>query len=314
MPIFDLYSKRKRRAEQGAPGPYQYDVIPPELRRQIVIIWLDTIGPFAPADHYSFHGERPSNDRWRFIFKTMLKERGVFELGNRQSDPCEQCQEFLLNADTDDALDIIEVSFRLIERVLGDLSPYQRREESLSQEPDDAIAELNARFREHRLGYQYVNGQIVRVDSELLYNEVTIPALVLLHEEGFEGPLDEFMNAHEHYRKGEAKDANVDALNALESTLKAICDARKWRYPAGANGAGLVKIVIQHGLIPPELQSHFDHLIEAMKTGLPPVRHNYGGHGQGAERKSVPDHLAGYALHLMAANIVLLIEAHKAFR
>lgn len=314
MPIFDTYTKRKRRAQKGAPEPFQHEVIPVELRRQIVIIWLDTIGPFVPPNRYSFHGEPPPNDRWRFIFKTMLKERGAFELGDHRSDPCTQCQEFLLNADTDDALEIIEVSFRFIERALGDLSDYQRRQEGLAQSADDAIAELNARFREHGLGYQYVNGQIVRVDSELLYSEVTVPALVLLHAERFEGPLDEFMSAHEHYRKGEAKDANVDALNALESTLKAICDARKWRYPAGANGAGLVRIVIQHGLIPAELQSHFDHLIEAMKTGLPPVRHNYGGHGQGAERRSVPDHLAGYALHLMAANIVLLVEAHKALR
>lgn len=49
-----------------------------------------------------------------------------------------------------------------------------------------------------------------------------------------------------------------------------------------------------------------------MQTGLPPMRNNYGGHGQGADVKTVEDHLAAYSLHLMAANIVLLIEAHQA--
>ena len=99
----------------------------------------------------------------------------------------------------------------------------------------------------------------------------------LLHEEGFEGPLEEFMSAHEHYRKGETKDANVDALNALESTLKAICDKRKWKRSPSAQGADLIRVVVNHGLIPAELQGHFDHLIKAMEKGLPPIRHNYGG-------------------------------------
>lgn len=66
------------------------------------------------------------------------------------------------------------------------------------------------------------------------------------------------------------------------------------------------------GLIPKELQSHFESLIKAMEAGLPPIRHNFGGHGQGATPRDVPGHLAAYALHLTGANIVLLIEADKA--
>lgn len=182
----------------------------------------------------------------------------------------------------------------------------------MKQNADSAINELNYRFREHGVGYRFENGMLIRIDSELLHTEVTVPALRLLNEAGFEGPLEEFMNAHAHFRKGEMKDANVDALNALESTLKAICDARKWKRPSTANGAGLVQIVVNHGLIPPQLQTHFDHLIDAMKKGLPPVRHNFGGHGQGAQVQTVEQHLVAYSLHLMAANIVLLIEAHRA--
>jgi Domain of unknown function (DUF7014) len=51
-----------------------------------------------------------------------------------------------------------------------------------------------------------------------------------------------------------------------------------------------------------------------MKSGLPPVRHNFGGHGQGATVKVVERHLSAYSLHLMAANIVLLIQAHQALK
>ena len=51
-----------------------------------------------------------------------------------------------------------------------------------------------------------------------------------------------------------------------------------------------------------------------MEGGVPAVRNKDGGHGQGAEVREVPPGLAGYALHLTAANIVLLVEAHKAMK
>jgi hypothetical protein len=173
---------------------------------------------------------------------------------------------------------------------------------------------LNHRLLEHGVGYRFEGGLLVRVDSEYLHREVTEPAIRLLREEGFEGALEEFTNAHSHYRKGETKDANVDALNALESTLKAICDAHSWRFSSSVTGAGLISLVVQKGLIPAELQGQFSHLIDAMKSGLPPARHNFGGHGQGATVKVVERHPSAYSLHLMAANIVLLIQAHQALK
>jgi Domain of unknown function (DUF7014) len=42
------------------------------------------------------------------------------------------------------------------------------------------------------------------------------------------------------------------------------------------------------------------------------VRNKNSGHGQGRSPKQVPGHLARYALHLAATNIVFLVEAHEA--
>jgi hypothetical protein len=318
VPIYDTFTKRKRAAAKAAAGSidvYQYDSIPAALRTQVAYIWTSTIGAYREIGRYDFSGPPPCNERWEFIRDLVARERGVFSLSPRTSDnPLEQCAYVLLHGSADDALEIIEASFRLIERVMADHDDWQRQQEGLTQNAAEAIAELNGRFREHGVGYRFENGTLIRVDSELLHEEVTKPALRLLHVHGFEGALQEFMSAHEHYRRGEAKDANVDALNALESTLKTICDERKWKYPGTATATDLVKIVVGKSLIPAELQGQFDHLIRAMKTGLPPVRHNFGGHGQGAEVKKVSDHLAAYSLHLMASNIVLLIEAHRAVR
>jgi AbiJ N-terminal domain 4 len=314
VPIYDTFTKRKRRAERGRQTDvYRYDVVPETLRAQVLYIWREALGGYRKMHPYEFQGPPPSNDRWQVIRDVIAKERGVLSLSGRASDnPLEQCVRSLLEGTADEALELIEVTFRAIDKGMSQMTDWERQKEGLKTSPSEAIEELNGRFREHGVGYRYEDGLLVRIDSEMLHSEVTAPALQLLHEEGFEGPLQEFMSAHEHHRKGETKDANVDALNALESTLKAICDKRKWKYSGTATATDLIRVVMDNGLIPAQLQSQFDNLIRAMKTGLPPVRHNFGGHGQGASSRTVEDHLAAYSLHLMAANIVLLIEAHRA--
>jgi hypothetical protein len=313
MPIFDTFTKRKREAARaGKPEVYQYDLVPEALRVQVFYMWREALGGYQEMGPFDYSAAPPSNRRWETIRNSVARERGVLSLSGKDEDPFRQCGHLLLFGDTDDALEIIEMTFRYIDVVMRRLDDWQREQEGLTQSAEEAIAELNHRLKEHRVGYQYQGGMLVRVDSQLLHNEATVPAIQLLNEQGFEGALDEFMRAHDHYRKGELKDANVDALNALESTLKAICDKRKWKYSSSATATDLVRIVAGKGLLPPELQSHFHHLIKAMKSGLPPLRHNYGGHGQGSDVKDVADHLAAYSLHLMASNIVLLIEAHRA--
>jgi hypothetical protein len=183
---------------------------------------------------------------------------------------------------------------------------------SITQTPDDAIAELNRRFREPGVGYQYVGGDIIRVDSHFLHAEAVKPALALLNAARFTGPADEFMRAFEHHRKGENKDAIADALNAFESTIKAICDARKWTYGPKDTAKPLMDILFKNGLVPSELESHFAGLRSAMESGLPTLANRTSRHGQGATPVEVPPHFTAYGLHLVASNIVFLVECHKA--
>jgi hypothetical protein len=42
------------------------------------------------------------------------------------------------------------------------------------------------------------------------------------------------------------------------------------------------------------------------------IRDRQGGHGAAPGDNSVPDHISAFALHLTAANIVLLVKAHIA--
>ena len=241
----------------------------------------------------------------------MAKEQGVFELapgGNAQK----KSADFLLACDTDDALSIIQLTFLAIDKAVRNWGPADLFNGKITQEPDAAITELNQRFAEHSLGYQYMDGKIIKIDSEYTHEEIVKPALALLHEQGFTGPSDEFMKAHEHYRHGRHKEAITEALKAFESTMKAICDARGWGYSATATAKPLIDAVLKNNPIPAPLASSFNAFRAAMESGLPTVRNKLSGHGQGAQPVTVPDYVAEYALNLAASNIVLLVRAHKA--
>ena len=75
------------------------------------------------------------------------------------------------------------------------------------------LIELNYRFREHRVGYQYESGQIIKVDSQFVHSEVVKPALSFLSDPIYKGANEEFLKAHEHYRKRRYK----ECLNATVS-------------------------------------------------------------------------------------------------
>jgi hypothetical protein len=254
-----------------------------------------------------------------------LAELGLLRLGQSTAIAREQCIAFLRTAPTDNALDIIEYSFRLmLDWRLGETTEdadddaAEKAEESEEDEDDgrmsatEAVEELNYRLRENGVGYQFENGYILRADSAYVHQEVVKPTIQLLSETGFEGPNQEFMRAHEHYRHGRNKEAIADALKAFESTMKAICGRRSWGYPPGATASRLTEVVLANGLIPPYLTQHFSALKSTLDAGLPTLRNRRGGHGQGAQPVEVPDYLAAYALHLAGTNIELLVEADKA--
>jgi hypothetical protein len=318
MAIIDIYSKRKKAAERSNQAEiYQYTSLPIQFRQQVIYIWKDAIGTYHSNNVYAtirFKGipvdpqvDPHINQVWQSIYKSLARELGLPE----SSTPNEECMTFFLdpNTHTDNLLDVIEITFQHIERRIP------RTEFSISQRPNDAINELNDRFRQHGIGYQYIKGQIIRVDSLFIHAEAVIPALTLISSEGFIGAEQEFRSAHEHYRNQEYKAAIFDAAKAFESTMKTICDKFGWAYNHdGDTAAILINTVLRNELIPKYLQSHFFALKRVLESGLPTVRNKEAGHGQGAEPVDVPQYLAAYALHLAASNIVLLVEAYKAKR
>ncbi len=298
MKVFDLFSKRQKQSRGEVPDVYQYETIPHELRVQVVHILQDGFGD----SHASFQA-------YEVIHNILCREYGVFTLGKAHNSHFESVTNFLLQTDeTEKAIDVIELLFRYIDRVVRKDAPKfgQRKISS-----DEAIDELNHRFREHGVGYQYESGKIIRVDSQLIHSEVVRPALSMLSAPMYKGANAEYLSAHEHYRTRKYKECLNECLKAFESCMKAICEKRKWAYNEKDTAKRLVEIVFEHGLIPTFMQSHFSGLRSTLEAGVPTIRNRLSGHGQGTEEVSVPESIAAYALHLTASNILLLARANN---
>lgn len=306
--IYETYSRRmKKRERAGRTDVYQYDDLAQPLRVKIHLILRDALG----RDYVRTVGRRrDSSNLWAELHDQMCRELGVFNLDdNAQLDAQEKCRRFLLSTATSDAIDFIDMAFFVVAQMPDlkghDTNPYVR------MAPEDAIEELNGRFKEHGVGYQFVEEQIVRVDSQYVHAEVVKPAISLLHTAGFDGASEEFLRAHEHYRKGRLGEAMSDALKAFESTMKAVCDKNGWKYREGDTAKALIKTVLDENLVPRYMETHLAGLRNTLEAGLPTVRNKNSGHGQGAKVREVPEYFAGYALHLAATNIVFLVEAHE---
>lgn len=311
MPIFDIFSKRRKRLQGKIPEVYVYDNLPEPLRVQIVQIWWDTLGN---RDQYYGYGD---GDKVKHIYKSLVemlcREYGVFRLSESEAHSgdrnflIELASFFLEEKDVEKALDAVELSFRVIDSYIRS-NDYLSRYDA-PKIADDAIEELNNRFREHGVGYQFANGQIIRIDSEFTHDEIVKPALKLLNQRQYAGAQQEFLKAHEHYRKGNAKEALSECLKAFESTMKTICDKRGWSYGDNATAKPLIQACFDNGLIPSFWQSHYSSLRNLLESSVPTGRNKLSGHGQGTTPVSVPSHLVAYMLHMTASAIVFLTEA-----
>lgn len=296
MAVFDLFSKRQKRLRGEYPDVYVYDELPKAFRVQVVHIIKDALG----KDTYNTNH---MSDAYKFVHDTLCREYGLFKLTDSYDESFEQVtfKFFLKEQSVEKVLDVIEMFFRLIDIYFRKNHP-DKRFSGAKLSPDEAIEELNTRFKEHGIGYQFESSEIIRVDSEFIHSEVVKPTLAMLRGEQYAGANDEFLSAHEHYRHGKYKECLNDCLKAFESTMRVICNRRGWEVPSNATASKLIKACVDNNLLPPYLNSQ-------LENGVPTVRNKLGGHGQGETPVVVPEHLARYALHLTATTILLLAEA-----
>ena len=307
--ITDIFSKRQKRLRGEFPDIYQYENLPLEFRRQIIMITRDVIGTETWSRHYGTQGSlQITTNIYDQINAILCKEYGLFKLSTSYQTSSEAIFTYFMTCENhENCLDIIE----LFSISMVNLSRQYQYEHQASE----AINEINQRFKEHGIGYQFeINAnEIIRVDSQFIHAEVVKPVLKLLSSSSlYQGANDEFLSAHDHYRHNRYKECLNDCLKAFESFLKAIHEKRGWKYDKSRDTAHkLVQGCINNGLIPEYLLSQYQSLGNLLTSGLPTTRNRESGHGQGTEIKEVPEHLASYALHLTATNLLFLSKCEE---
>lgn len=310
MTVIDLFSKRQKVLRKETPDVYEYAQIPKELRVQIAHILRDVFG-------YPTQYDKTCLEAFGEIEKLLCREYGLFRFPSDPNAYNETADERVINflvaeRDHERVLDVVQVSFHFLDYLRNSSREWQSRVPT--GKLDRAKEELNVRFRERGIGYQYESGEIIRVDSQLIHRDVIKPALALLTPPEYAGANAEFLKAFEHYRKGDTKACLNECLKAFESTMKAICTKRKWAFKATDTAKDLIDVCLRNDLIPPLIQSHIGGVRTALESGIPAVRNRLSAHGQGAQVIDVPPHYASYMLHLTATTIQFLVESEKALK
>mgnify|MGYP006439260511 CR=1 FL=1 len=296
MTIFETFSKRqKKQNRKNIKNVYEYNNIPQKLRVQVIHILDDC----SLDDNY-----------WKKIHNIIAREKGVFILVEGRSKPYHPIGykkiiiDFILNADVDGFLDIVELFFKIIR--------FTYQDNNMKDESDEIIKELNHRFKEHGIGYEFIEEKLIKIDSKYIHKETIKPAIKLLYEEEFKGANEEFFKAHKHYRKGNHKESIGEALKAFESTMKTICKRKQFEFqPDKDTASKLIKILIDNELIPRYLSCNNTGIRTTLQSGLPTLRNKTSSHGQGENLVKISKHFVEYALNLSATNIIFLIENYK---
>ena len=293
MAVTDLFSKRRKRGDNQTPSTYCYDELSTQLRQQIWYIVQDTfvesLGEMCVVVNDILCREYGQS--------SLLSTVGTYRYSNT-------IQSFILYYyNVDEVLDAIELLFN--DHIFNTIEGYEKDAQNLKK----AIEELNYRFKEHNVGYQFQANQIIRVDSMYMQLEVVEPVLKLINNLLFSGACDEYLKAHKHYKAGNNKECLNECLKAFESTMKIICKEKGWNYDQEKDTASkLIAICFGNGLFPEYMTQQFTSLRSMLESGIPPIRNRNGGHGQGDIIKTVSDSLARYTINLTGCTIIFLIE------
>lgn len=318
--MYKLFLERIRNRD-GEPEVYIYDEFPEAFRNQVFYIMTDILDKLGVCCC-----------EWDDLHDEFCREKGLKLLGHwnvtRGGYGKHNIEQFISEASSPEFLDFLDFVFYIFngEGREVDVPQYYHNAfvgavenniydtiiKEVNNGIDKAIAELNYRFKQHNLGYEFVNGEVIRIDNKMIHQEVIKPALRLLYEEGFDGAEEEFRKAFEYRRKGDNKNAILEAGKSFESTMKTICDKKNYTYDKAKDTAKkLIEILESNNFYPAYMSSHMASLRTTLETGLPVVRNKKAGHGQGSTVEPISDEFVEYALNLAATNIVLLVGIYK---
>lgn len=294
----ELFSRRYR-DKSGDPEVYIYNEFSEAFRNQC----LHIIVSFLNQIEKIYYGEFTET-----MCESYAREKGLKCIENKYGARNDICaiEYYIDSSSNKDFLDLIDFVFSnyVCNKTMQEKSkPYFQFEPDPFQE---AINELNLRFRQHSLGYECTNGEIIPKSNAMIHQAVIKPVLKLLTDERFRGAEEEYLTAFEHLKAGNNKDAILNAGKAFESTIKVICVNLGYSFQKNDAAKALVETLKNNQFFPAYLESSLNHLCAIIEEGAPVVRNKESGHGQGAEVRSVNNEYVEYVLNTVASNIVFM--------
>lgn len=293
MGIYDIFKTR----DADHPDIFQYEELPTEFRNQVIWIWKESIFNATTSNPYD-RRSRQSNELMCQVHKAVCTELGRMELMNHQVGPEEDLLiAFERSDDIGLVLSIIEGMFRVILRV-------NWRYYGVNAEGRKFVNELNVRFRQNGIGYEFdvSANRIIKVEDQFIHQNATKKTLELLSDKRFRSANDEFLQAYDEYKASEFRECLTHCCSSMESTLKTICTIKGWPFNERDTASPLLKTYIQNSDLPTFFEQPL-MLIATLRNRLS------SSHGAGPAGKDVPEHFAKYALNASASAILLLIES-----
>ncbi len=230
------------------------------------------------------------NEKINTVSSAILSRRGwdfLQRWDGKQMTQVENFEDFIEHGTPHHVLDAIELFIEQIH----------------NEQHQGFISELNNLFEIHHSPIRFFRNEFYVVDSAFLESAILSEAQKLLETTGFNGALDEFMQARGAYMEKDFKRTILMANHALESTMKAILEMPNRRT------SELIKKVCHSGLVPSYYEGFLDSFHDFVSI-VPTTRDNEAGHGQGKEIKEISPALAELSLHLSGSMIVFLIKRH----
>lgn len=221
--MYKLFSQRKREAVGDIPDIYEYNSFPEAFRNQFFHIVSDVLDKANNGTDYGY-GRRINF--WELTCDLYAREKGMksisVEFGSENTSYA--YESYVDTCNNEDFLDLLDFT---VGYIFG--HPLTKRYAG-DDAVENAISELNYRFQQHSLGYEFISGALITKTDEHIHTNIVKPALVLLHKIEFRGSEDEFILAWKHYKDKNYKDAILNAGKAFESVMKTICKYMKYPF------------------------------------------------------------------------------------
>lgn len=277
-----LFFERAQESRGELPTTFVYDSVTAKVRNQVILITRGFL----------------HNNSQRIVDK-IKKKTGIFTLAevtpnisNTFNHPySEELARFFLEEKN------IDLVLTVIEEICHIL-------------PDAILEEIDCALRRAGIGWKYSieAKELMRIEDETFYNEVTKNCLSVLSKKGYEKTMEHFLHAYEELKIKNYADALTSCRRALESIIKTRLKQNNLLENEHSNLSFLLPIFNKNISRFSFLEDYFNNLCK-LTEGVATSANKEGGHGKFEGSIDNKDEVfVRFIINQTASNVLFLAE------